>query len=80
MHKLEAIKDPLPQEEVAKTNECPQVKTVSVHNKDNNNKPKEKKSFAKEFKCDKCEKKYTWYSGLANHKRFLHNKLKVKQV
>ncbi len=30
------------------------------------------------FRCDKCDKKYIWYSGLANHKRFLHNKQNVK--
>ena len=32
-----------------------------------------KKQFTKGFKCDLCEKKYTWYTGLSNHKRFVHN-------
>ena len=44
--------------------------------KTNKNQPKEKKIFSKKFQCDKCDKKYTWYSGLANHKRFVHNKQK----
>ena len=34
---------------------------------------KTKKQFTKGFKCDLCEKKYTWYTGLSNHKRFVHN-------
>lgn len=37
---------------------------------------KTKKNFTKGFKCDQCEKKYTWYTGLSNHKRFVHNKHK----
>ena len=37
---------------------------------------KEKEMFSKKYQCDKCDKKYTWYSGLANHKRFVHNKVK----
>ena len=37
---------------------------------------KNNKNYSKEFKCDKCDKRYTWYSGLSNHKRFVHNKLK----
>merc|ERR1711997_792703 len=37
---------------------------------------KPKKQFTKGFKCDLCEKKYTWYTGLSNHKRFVHNKQK----
>ena len=36
---------------------------------------KSKKNFPKTFKCDICNKGYTWYSGLSNHKRFVHNKL-----
>ena len=40
---------------------------------------KEKKIFSKKFQCDKCDKKYTWYSGLANHKRFVHNKQKEQK-
>jgi len=34
---------------------------------------KPKKQFTKGFKCDLCDKKYTWYTGLSNHKRFVHN-------
>ena len=41
------------------------------------NKQKEK-NYSKSFKCDKCDKKYTWYSGLANHKRFVHNNKREK--
>ena len=37
---------------------------------------KNKKNFSKTFKCDLCDKSYTWYSGLSNHKRFLHSILK----
>ena len=37
---------------------------------------KSNKNYSKKFKCEKCEKKYTWYSGLSNHKRFVHNKPK----
>ena len=37
---------------------------------------KPKNQFSKGFKCDLCEKKYTWYTGLSNHKRFVHNKQK----
>eukprot|EP00092_Neocalanus_flemingeri_P038510 GFUD01041928.1.p1 GENE.GFUD01041928.1~~GFUD01041928.1.p1 ORF type:complete len:203 (+),score=52.04 GFUD01041928.1:94-702(+) len=37
---------------------------------------KKKKNYSKGFKCDFCDKRYTWYSGLSNHKRFLHNKTK----
>ena len=36
----------------------------------NNNK------YSKQFKCEKCDKRYTWYSGLSNHKRFVYDKLK----
>ena len=43
------------------------------------NNQKEKKIFSKKYHCDKCDKKYTWYSGLANHKRFVHNKLKERK-
>ena len=32
--------------------------------------------YSKAFKCDKCDKKYTWYSGLSNHKRFAHSRPK----
>ena len=39
-------------------------------------KQKSKKNYTKAFKCDKCDKKYTWYTGLSNHKRFVHNKPK----
>ena len=39
-------------------------------------KHKSKKNYTKAFKCDQCEKKYTWYTGLSNHKRFVHNKAK----
>ena len=35
---------------------------------------KNNKKYSKQFKCDKCDKRYTWYSGLSNHKRFVHNK------
>ena len=59
---------------------CVLVNSNTVNNKNSNSKPIEKKNFSKEFQCDKCDKKYTWYCGLANHKRFVHNKLKVKQV
>merc|ERR1712079_494591 len=38
-----------------------------------NNNKKAKKQFTKGFKCDLCDKKYTWYTGLSNHKRFVHN-------
>ena len=38
-----------------------------------NNNKKPKKQFTKGFKCDLCDKKYTWYTGLSNHKRFVHN-------
>ena len=47
--------------------------------KENNTNKKErnnKKNFSKTFKCDLCDKSYTWYSGLSNHKRFLHSILK----
>ena len=37
---------------------------------------KNNKKYSKQFKCDKCDNRYTWYSGLSNHKRFVHNKLK----
>ena len=37
---------------------------------------KSKKNFTKTFKCDICNKGYTWYSGLSNHKRFVQQKLK----
>lgn len=37
------------------------------------NKKSSKKQFTKGFKCDLCDKKYTWYTGLSNHKRFVHN-------
>ena len=37
---------------------------------------KNNKNYSKAFKCDKCEKRYTWFSGLSNHKRFVHSKLK----
>ena len=37
------------------------------------NSKKPKKQFTKGFKCDLCDKKYTWYTGLSNHKRFVHN-------
>jgi phage shock protein A len=37
---------------------------------------KNNNNYSKRFKCDKCDKRYTWYSGLSNHKRFVHNKLK----
>jgi hypothetical protein len=40
------------------------------------NKQNEKKHYSKSFQCDKCDKKYTWYSGLANHKRFVHKTTK----
>ena len=33
---------------------------------------KEKKNYSKSYKCEECDKKYTWYIGLANHKRFVH--------
>merc|ERR1711983_610677 len=39
---------------------------------------KPKKQFTKGFKCDLCDKKYTWYTGLSNHKRFVHNN-KIKE-
>ena len=42
------------------------------------NKQREKKNYTKSFNCDKCDKKYTWYSGLSNHNRFVHNNQKVK--
>ena len=42
------------------------------------NKQKGKTNYSKSFQCDKCDKKYTWYSGLANHKRFVHSNVKVK--
>jgi hypothetical protein len=42
------------------------------------NKHKDNKVYSKSFQCDKCNKKYTWYSGLANHKRFVHNNVRVK--
>jgi hypothetical protein len=35
---------------------------------------KNNKNYSKSFKCDLCDKKYTWYSVLSNHKRFVHNK------
>ena len=35
-----------------------------------------KKNFSKTFKCDLCAKSYTWYSGLSNHKRFVHSRMK----
>ena len=50
------------------------IKSEDDHQKKNNQ--KEKKTFSKKYHCDKCDKKYTWYSGLANHKRFVHNKVK----
>jgi hypothetical protein len=39
---------------------------------------KEKKNYSKQYKCEQCDNKYTWYSGLANHKRFVHTKQKGK--
>ena len=36
---------------------------------------KNNRNYSKSFKCDMCEKKYTWYSGLSNHKRYVHNKI-----
>ena len=36
----------------------------------------EKKNFSKAFKCELCDKAYTWYSGLSNHNRFAHTVLK----
>ena len=41
------------------------------------NKQKEK-NYSNSFQCNKCDKKYTWYSGLANHKRFVHNNKREK--
>ena len=35
-----------------------------------------KKNYSKAFKCDQCDKRYTWYSGLSNHRRFVHKKSK----
>ena len=37
---------------------------------------KNNKKYSKAFKCDKCDKSYTWYSGLSIHKRFVHYKPK----
>ena len=51
----------------------------SENDHENKNIHKEKKIFSKKFNCDKCDKKYTWYSGLANHKRFVHNKIKERK-
>ena len=53
------------------------LKTENDH--ENKNIHKEKKIFSKKFNCDKCNKKYTWNSGLANHKRFVHNKIKERK-
>ena len=39
---------------------------------------KEKKNYSKNYKCEQCDTKYTWYSGIANHRRFLHKKQKGK--
>ena len=39
---------------------------------------KEKKNYSKTYKCEECDRKYTWYSELANHKRFVHKKQKGK--
>ena len=41
---------------------------------------KEKKNYSKSYKCEECDKKYTWYSGLANHKRFGHKMKKETDV
>ena len=41
------------------------------------NKQKEK-NYSNSFQCDKCDKKYTWYSGLANHRRLVRNHKKEK--
>ena len=40
---------------------------------------KEKKHYSKKYKCELCVTKYTWYSGLANHKRGVHKKEKGKK-
>ena len=37
-----------------------------------------KKNYSKAFKCDQCDKRYTWYSGLSNHRRFVHKKKQKK--
>ena len=42
------------------------------------NKLKEKKDYSKGFKCDRHDNKYTWYSGLANHRRLVRNHNKEK--
>ena len=36
-------------------------------------KRKNNKKYSKKFKCDKCDKRYTWYSVLSNRNRFVHN-------
>ena len=46
------------------------------HNNQSLKERKNYKNYSKSFKCDMCEKKYTWYSGLSNHKRFVHTKIK----
>ena len=53
------------------------LKSEDDHQK--KNVQKEKKIFSKKYQCDKCDKKYTWYSGLANHKRFVHHKVKERK-
>ena len=70
------------------TNICNENHTASKENKrlETDIIPKEKntyikernnrKNFSKTFKCDLCNKSYTWYSGLSNHKRFIHSILK----
>ena len=51
---------------------CKSSKVEISHQKEN----KSKKNFPKTFKCDICNKGYTWHCGLSNYKRFVHNKLK----
>ena len=57
-------------------------KSVSIDKSDQKEKKikltKEKKNYSKNYKCEQCDKKYTWYSGLSNHNRFVHNNQKVK--
>ena len=85
--KIEIIKDPsFPEDKVQSVTEKENIsvdESVSIDDSDQKEKKikltKDKKNYSKNYKCEECDKKYTWYSGLANHRRFVHKKNKGKE-
>ena len=63
---------------LTEVNEYKSVCNSDIKEKERKRNKQKEKNYSNSFQCDKCNKKYTWYSRLANHKLLLHNNVRVK--